>query len=415
MLKINKLWNKNFFLLWQGQLVSCLGDAFYSMALGFWVLDKTGSSSIMGILMATVSLPRIILGPFAGVLVDRFDRKKLILIGDFIRGIGMLFIGYAAYNNFLEVWMVMIVGIICGICSAFFNPAISSVVPDLVPSDDLVKANSAQEGATSTIHLIGSMSGGFIYSILGPPLMFIFNGVSYILSMISEVFIEVPKVKRSNTKLTYREDFKEGISFTFGFRGLVILLSLDLIANFLYAIFFILLRPWFLMDESLGISRYGFLAAFDSMGIMVASILLTKIDIKCENRSNVTLTALVLQSVFLLIGVVTNNFYIMCICFFIGGFFNAIYNSISSAAIVLATPQNMRGKVMSIVMTFSMAIFPIGALVGGILGDILNPRNVIIVCFIICIITSIPVVFSKSVKKVLNYNPATQTLEDIKG
>lgn len=78
-LKNNKLWNKNFTLLWQGQLVSCLGDAFYSIALGFWVLDKTGSSAIMGILMAAVSIPRVIIGPFAGVIVDRFDRKKLIL------------------------------------------------------------------------------------------------------------------------------------------------------------------------------------------------------------------------------------------------------------------------------------------------------------------------------------------------
>ncbi|MFR3559072.1 MAG: MFS transporter [Paraclostridium sordellii] len=76
-LKNNKLWNKNFTLLWQGQLVSCLGDAFYSIALGFWVLDKTGSSAIMGILMAAVSIPRVIIGPFAGVIVDRFDRKNL--------------------------------------------------------------------------------------------------------------------------------------------------------------------------------------------------------------------------------------------------------------------------------------------------------------------------------------------------
>ncbi|MGL5641062.1 MAG: MFS transporter, partial [Paraclostridium sp.] len=343
-LKNNKLWNKNFLLLWQGQLVSCLGDAFYSMALGFWVLDKTGSSAIMGILMAAVSIPRIVIGPFAGVIVDRFDRKKLILLGDFIRGIGMIFVGYAAFNNFLEVWMVMVVGILCGICSAFFNPAVSSVIPDLVSSDNIVKANSAQQMATSTTSLIGSVSGGFIYSILGASVMFIFNGISYIVSTISEMFIDIPKVERKNTELTIKEDFKEGIKFTFGFKGLVVLLSVCFALNFFFAIFTILLRPWFMMEESLGVARYGIISAFQSIGMIAGSVLLTNVNIKAENRAKVMLTSLLLTIVFFFIGVLINNFYVMCICFSVGLFFNTISNTVMMSSMIVTVPQNMRGK-----------------------------------------------------------------------
>ncbi|MFR6017503.1 MAG: MFS transporter [Paraclostridium sordellii] len=413
-LKNNKLWNRNFTLLWQGQLVSCLGDAFYSIALGFWVLDKTGSSAIMGILMAAVSIPRVIIGPFAGVIVDRFDRKKLILLGDFIRGIGMLFVGYAALNNFLEVWMVIIVGIISGVCSAFFNPAISSVIPDLVSNEDLVKANSAQQMATSTTSLIGSMSGGFIYSILGASIMFIFNGISYIASTISEIFIEIPKTDRKNTKLNLKEDFKEGLKFTFGFRGFVLLLSVAFSLNFLYAMFFLLLKPLFLADSNLGVSKFGVISAFQSIGMIFASILLTKVNIKIEKRANIMLPALILQSVFFFLGVLINKFYIMCICFFIGSFLNTVSNTVSTSAMMLVIPQNMRGKVMSIIFTLSMGIHPIGSLVGGILGDIFYPRTIMIGCFLIGIIGSIPILFSKSTKKVLNYNPKIQKLEDLR-
>lgn len=414
-LKSNKLWNKNFTLLWQGQLVSCLGDAFYSMALGFWVLDKTGSSTIMGILMAAVSIPRLIIGPFAGVIVDRFDRKKLILLGDFIRGIGMLFVGYAAFNNFLEVWMVMIVGVICGISSAFFNPAMSSIIPDLVSSSNIVKANSAQQMATSTTSLIGSMSGGFIYSILGAPFMFIFNGISYLLSTISEMFIEVPKIDRKNTEITFKQDFKEGINFTFKFKGLIIMLGIALGLNFFFAIFSILMKPWFNIDPTLGVARYGIVTAFESVGIIIASILLTNISIKAENRSKIMLTSLFLQSVFFFLGVLLNNFYIICMCFFMGCFFNTISNTVITSAMILVVPQEMRGKVMSIIMTCSMGIHPIGTLIGGVLGDVFSPRIIIILCFVICIIGTIPIFFSKSAKKLLNYNPETQTLDDIKG
>lgn len=411
--KKNKLWNKNFFLLWQGQLVSCLGDAFYSIALGFWVLDKTGSSTVMGILMAAVSIPRLVIGPFAGVIVDRFDRKKLILLGDFIRGVGMLFVGYAAFNNFLEVWMVIVVGIICGVCSAFFNPAMSSVIPDLVSSDNIVRANSAQQISTSTTSMIGTMGGGFIYSAIGAGAMFLFNGISYILSTISEVFIDVPKVERKNTEITLREDFKEGLKFTFRFRGLVILLGIALGLNFFFAIFSILMKPWFNMDPNLGVAKFGVITAFESVGIILASIILTNIKIKPENRAKTMLSALLLQSIFFFLGVVINRFYIMCICFFIACFFNTVSNTVSTSAIMLTVPQDMRGKVMSITMTCCMAIHPIGTLIGGVLGDVFYPRTVMIICFVICILGTIPIFFSSSTKKVLNYNPKTQNLEDI--
>lgn len=98
-----KLWNKNFFLLWQGQMVSVLGDVFYLMALNFWMLEITGSTALMGMLSAVTMLPKIILGPFAGVFVDRWDRKKLIVLTDLIRGVIVTFVGIAGVMGFIQV------------------------------------------------------------------------------------------------------------------------------------------------------------------------------------------------------------------------------------------------------------------------------------------------------------------------
>ena len=75
---MNRLWNRGFLLLWQGQLVSSLGDVIYEIALGFWILAVTGSTAMMGSLMAASALPRILVAPFAGVLVDRSERKWLL-------------------------------------------------------------------------------------------------------------------------------------------------------------------------------------------------------------------------------------------------------------------------------------------------------------------------------------------------
>lgn len=88
--------------------------------------------------------------------------------------------------------------------------------------------------------------------------------------------------------------------------------------------------------------------------------------------------------------------------------------SIIASAMMLVIPQEIRSKVMSITMTCSLGIQPIGTLLGGILGDVFNPRIIIILCFVICIIGTIPIFFSKSAKKLLNYNPKIHTLDDIK-
>ena len=85
-----KLWTVNFFLLWQGQLVSILGDVVYAIALGFWILATTGSTALMGGLMAASTLPRILVSPAAGVVVDRFDRRMLMIWMDAIRGAAVL-------------------------------------------------------------------------------------------------------------------------------------------------------------------------------------------------------------------------------------------------------------------------------------------------------------------------------------
>ena len=78
----NRLWNLNFFLLWQGQFVSAIGDVVYEIALGFWILAVTGSTVIMGTLMAASTIPRVLLAPLAGVIVDRKDRKGLLILMD---------------------------------------------------------------------------------------------------------------------------------------------------------------------------------------------------------------------------------------------------------------------------------------------------------------------------------------------
>lgn len=206
--KKGKIWNKNYILLLQGQLVSTIGDSLYSIALAFFVLKLTGSTALVGMIMGIVTIPRIILGPFAGTIVDRYNRKMLIVWADFIRGISIVAVSFLAYNDMLKVWMLMAVAVIDGVCATFFNPAMETVMPMVVPEDKLVKANSIFGMGQSAADIIGQTAGGALYKLLGAPMIFLINGISYIFSAGTETFIKVPYDKTVKQEKSIWQDMK---------------------------------------------------------------------------------------------------------------------------------------------------------------------------------------------------------------
>ena len=171
--KKSRIWTRDFLLLWQGQFVSAIGDAAYEIALGFWVLYTTGSTGMMGLLMASTMLPRVLLSPFAGIWVDRLDRKWLLVLMDTARGVAVLLVGVTAFKGHLELWMAFAAGLVIGAGGAFFNPSIGSILPDLVEKDQLVKANSFFSMIRAGSGVFGNSAGGFLLTALGAPLMFV--------------------------------------------------------------------------------------------------------------------------------------------------------------------------------------------------------------------------------------------------
>jgi DHA3 family macrolide efflux protein-like MFS transporter len=130
--KKEKLWTTSFLLLWQGQLVSILGDVVYAVALGFWILEATGSTALMGALLAVSTLPRIVVSPIAGVIVDRSDRRKLMIWMDVIRGISSMLL-LAAFP-FVRVFSpVLAMLAVAGFGNAILDVFIMATVQLTVP------------------------------------------------------------------------------------------------------------------------------------------------------------------------------------------------------------------------------------------------------------------------------------------
>lgn len=393
--------NKNFFLLWNGQLVSALGDALYAMALNFFILQETGSTAIMGTVMALVTLPRIILGPVSGVYVDKVDRKLLIVWGDIIRGLSIIFVAVMAYFDRLEIWMVMVVAVVLGVCASFFNPSVESVLPDIVPSDKMIKASSSYQIATTGADILGQSVGGALYVLVGAPLMFLMNGVSYLLSAVSECFINIPKVSRKNVEITFKEDFKEGLRFILAYEGLVRTIAISFFINFLFGMIRVSIIPWFVNTENLGMTRYGVLNAFQSVGLIVGMLVLSFINIKQGHKYKIYLTTLLLFIVSIGLGAFFNQYVLILILFAVGFAFQFVFNTVLNSTIMLKTPMDKRGKVSATKTTIGMAVSPLGNFVGGILCELIVPRYLIMINVVLAVVVVCLVVIHPTVKSFL--------------
>lgn len=397
-----KLWNASFILLLQGQLVSILGDNVYDIALRFWILSKTGSTALMGVLMAAAVFPSIFISPFAGTFVDRHDRKRILIITDIIRGIAILFIGISAVIGIIQVWMVLLVGIIIGICNCFFSPAINSSIPDIVPKSKLIKADSAFSLASTGNDMAGNAFGGFLVQFLGAPIIFVFNGISFLLSAVSELFVKIPQVEAPAKNLSFLEDMKSGIRFVNYSKGLKNLYITICFFNFCASMSMTLTLPWFKINKQFGVGLYGIAMAINTWGMFLGFSFLSIIEIKKEKRFFALIMSGIIISITMIIYSLTLNFYLIAAMFFVDGFCIAVLNSIIQSSMQKCVPPNIRSKVFAFRNTLSSALMPLGMIFAGILGEKLKINIIILFDYIIFLLLFVYLSFSTSVKEIIN-------------
>ena len=144
-----KLLNRDFVLLLQGGAVSLIGDLMYSVAIGFWVYQTTGSNGLMGVMTSISLFVTMFLSPFSGSIVDRLNRKWVLVLIDLFQGVIMLTVGILAYADRLNVPIVLAAAFLAALCGVFYSPAMNTVMLDIIPRDDMVRGQSLASGGSS--------------------------------------------------------------------------------------------------------------------------------------------------------------------------------------------------------------------------------------------------------------------------
>lgn len=214
-MNIKILKNKNFSLFVFGQATSILGTGFLNVALALYVMKITGSAGKFSSILALGVIPNILLGPIAGTIVDKVDRKKMIITLDAIRGIfAILLFGYSLMNP-VDIGLIYLVVIFYSICQVFFSPAFVTILPSVVKKDDLVDANSIQRTASEIMMAAAPFLGAVIFGVYGIGVVLLLDGITYLVSAISEVFMEIPRLKKEDHKVSFIKDVTEGFKVLF--------------------------------------------------------------------------------------------------------------------------------------------------------------------------------------------------------
>ena len=390
---MKKLWNKDFILLLQGNAFSAIGDLLYSVAIGYWVYEKTGSSGLMGIMSSISMFMMMFLSPFTGSIIDRCNRKWIIVGMDAIRGVLMLIVGAMAFSGTLNVTGVLITAFLAAFCSVFFSPAVSTLMIDIIPHDDMVRGQSIHSGLTSIINLVGKAFSGVLVAFLGVPLIVVINGISYLISAFTELFIHVPRTVQQGTKVTVSgilKDFGNAISSIVRDPFLRMLIPSLLIMNLLGAGPMTLMLP-FCMEKGFDVDMYGYLMSIEMAASFLCVTLLGIIKLTPAARFRIMGISFTVSMFFYVIAYISADYLTICIFMFLGAFLNSAGNAIFSAALMLALPEENRGAILGFIQSASVGGCALSAVIFGLLGEVF-PLYLVFVGG--CLLSLIPVVYT---------------------
>ena len=367
-----KLWNKDYILLLQGNAVSTIGDLMYSVAIGYWVYAQTGSSGLMGIMSSISMFVTMFLSPFCGSIVDKCNRKSLIVAIDTIQGILMLTVGILAYRNALSVPIVLLVALLAAFGSVFYSPCISTLMLDIIPRNDMVRGQSVHSSINSLIQLGGTAFSGAMVAFFGVPLIVIINGLSNLYSAFTELLIHVPRTLQQGQPVTFDrilQDTKTAIRTIFTNDSLRIFVVSALILNLLSAGPLSLALP-FCLEKGFTVDIYGYIIAAYSVGSLLCVVTLGIVKLTPKARFWVMALGFTFCVFFYTLTYFSLRPVPMGIMIFLAGLTNCAGNTVFSASMMLALPQENRSAMAGFISSASTGGVALSTVIYGFLGDI---------------------------------------------
>ena len=356
-----------FLLLWSGQLISAIGGGLTSFGLGVYVFNQTGSAAGMAQVTLLAFLPTLVLSVPAGVLADRYDRRLLMMLGDGLSAIGILYILICMLRGGAALYQICIGVFISSVFSSLMEPAYRATVTDLLTKEEYSKASGMVSLAGSARYLISPLLAGLLLAVSDIKLLLILDIGTFFLTVITTGIVRHGlTAKAAVVKESFRESLREGWKAVTQKRGVIILIMVSSVLTCFMGVFQILAEP--LLLDFTSSTVLGIAETVCACGMLVSSLLLGVRGIQ-KGYVKVLCLSLLLAGIAMVAFGLKENIYLISIAGFC--FFAMLPFANNSLDYLVRTniPGDLQGRAWGLIGFLSQIGYVVAYGTAGLLAD----------------------------------------------
>lgn len=359
---------RNFRFIWWGSVISNIGTWMQNVANNWLILQLTNSPFWLGMLGFSFAIPMILIPPFAGAIVDRVHRIRLIFFTQSMMLLNALALALLAWSGKVQVWHILLNSFIGALLLAFDNPARAALIPDLVAPRDLLNALSLNSATFTGAALVGPALAGLLLEPLGAGTLFFLNSISFLAVIIALAALRDVRTHSGGQHGSLGDSFSKGMKYAWGNRLILALLALSAVGSIFGRSYQSLLSVFSRDIWRTGELGYGLLLAAAGAGALVGGFGLAAFR-QVQRQGALMLINGLLFSATLIIFSLSPSFNLGLFLLFVSGITSTIFATIIATFLQLSAPNELRGRVMSLYTVTLIGLPSLGALGSGAVAE----------------------------------------------
>lgn len=369
--------------IWIGQSISLLGSSIVQFTIIWWITLETESAFVLALATFCGLVPMVLLGPFSGVLADRWNRKKIVLATDFFQAIVTIGLIILFWLDLVEIWHVLTLLAVRGVFQAFQMPAIIAIVPQMVPKNRISRINALNSIFNNIIFIIGPAIGAIllVYFSVGDILWL--DAISFLAAVATLAFVAIPPVIKTLgievEKVSFKAQFIEGMSYlrASGFMPLIIGFTIaNILINPLFSLF-----PLFIKELHFGGAwELAIVISIFQFGNFTGSLFIALRNYTPKISIIMFVTIITFTGMLIIAAAPTGSFLIIGVGTLITGFSVGIIDVSIVSILQIHIPAELQGRIMSVIFTSVKSILPIALLFVGSIAEIIGLAQLYLIC-----------------------------------
>lgn len=368
-------WRKKFFTIWFGQGISTLTSSIVQMAIIWYITGRTQSAAVLSFATLVGFLPQAVLGMFIGVLIDRYDRKRIMICADLVMSSACVALAVSGIWGDIPIWLILVVLFVRSIGNAFYSPSLQAIMPSIIPKEELTKYAGYSQSFESASMIASPALAAILYSMFPLKGILLLDVLGALFAVMTLAAVDIPRLSRdlSEEKKYILREVKEGYRVMRKVRGMGELL----IIGAMYAMIYFpigTLYPLITMTYfGGGVKESGLVETMFSVGMLLGSLLLGRVGGRIDKIKAIICSIGIYGAGTLVTGLLPpDGFTVFAVLSFFMGVTVPFYFGVQTSIFQIRIDSEYLGRALSLSSSISMVAMPLGLVLSGAFAGLIG-------------------------------------------